>query len=251
MLKSVLTAGMAAVLAVLPSAFARADAEAAKKALEARLQGERIESVKPTPFPGLYEVIVASPRGNLVMYTDEKAQFLFAGGALLDVRSAPYKDLTRETVSRLNAALIHASLKLAVKRVKGNGQRTLITFEDPNCPYCKALQKELVQLTDVTIYTFLWPFLSETSLTKSQAVWCAKDRGKAFEDLMLRDQVPPADKAGCEYRAEPVHDMARRLGLQGTPAIFLADGTEYTGPRTAQALDQALKEAKTAGGGGR
>jgi thiol:disulfide interchange protein DsbC len=249
--KFFLTAWMAAFLVMLPGAFARADAETAKKALEARLKGERIESVKPTPFAGLYEVVVASPRGSLVMYTDEKAQFLFAGGALLDVRTTPYKDLTRETVSRLNAALINGSLKLAVKRVKGNGKRTLITFEDPNCPYCKALQKELVQLTDVTIYTFLWPFLAESSLTKSQAVWCAKDPGKAFEDLMLREQVPPVEKAGCEYRAEPVHEMARRLGLQGTPALFLADGTEYTGPRTAQALEQALNEAKSASGAGR
>lgn len=249
MLKSAWAAWMAAVFVVLSSAGARADADSAKKALEARLAGEHIESVKPTPFAGIYEVVVSGPRGFLVMYTDEKAEFLFAGGALFDVRTSPYKDLTKQTVSRLNAALINSSLHLAVKRVKGNGKRTLITFEDPNCSYCKALQKELTKLSDVTIYTFLWPFLAESSLTKSQAIWCSKDRGKAFEDVMLRDQVPSVQQANCEYQPDKVHDMARRLGLQGTPAIFLADGAEYGGPRTAAALEQALNEVKAAGGG--
>jgi thiol:disulfide interchange protein DsbC len=182
-----------------------------------------------------------------MVYTDAKAEYLMMGGTLLDLRSQPYQDLTEVSMAKLraasakeNSALLKTSMDMAVRRVKGNGKRTLITFEDPNCGYCRQLQNELVKLDNVTIYTFLWPFLAESSLTKSQAVWCAKDRGEKFEAVMIKND-PGKPPAGCEYpHAGRVAEMAQKMGLNGTPAIFLADGTEYMGPRTAAALDKLL-----------
>lgn len=234
-----LAAALAAFALSTPLA-ALADPAEAKKALEARLGGSGVESVNPTPFQGIYEAVVMGPRGPMIIYTDDKAQFMFVGGGLLDIRSEPYKDLTTAAQAKMNAGALKDSLHMAVKRVRGSGKRTLITFEDPNCGYCKQLQNELMKLNDVTIYTFLWPFLAESSLTKSQAVWCAKDRGQKFEAVMLRND-PATPAAGCEYpHAEQVARMAQRLGLNGTPAIFLADGTEFRGARSAAAIDQAL-----------
>ncbi|HSO07733.1 MAG TPA: DsbC family protein [Pelomicrobium sp.] len=234
-------------LALAAPLAALADATAAKKALEGRFPNDRIEGVSATPFPGLYEAVIQGPRGKVLVYTDAKADYMMVGGSLLDLRTQPYKDLTeaamekvRAAAAKENSALLKTSLDMAVKRVKGNGKRTLITFEDPNCSYCRQLQNELVKLDNVTIYTFLWPFLAESSLTKSQAVWCAKDRGEKFEAVMLRNDAAKAP-AGCEYpHATKVSQMAQKLGLSGTPAIFLADGTEYAGPRSAAALDKAL-----------
>lgn len=234
-------------LALTTPLTALADPAAAKKALEGRFPNDRVESVTATPFAGLYEGVIDGSRGKVIVYTDAKAEYLMVGGTLLDLRSQPYKDLTEVSMDRLraaaakeNSALLKTALDMAVKRVRGTGKRTLITFEDPNCGYCKQLQSELIKLNDVTIYTFLWPFLAESSLTKSQAVWCAKDRGEKFEAVMLKND-PAKPAAGCEYpHAAKVAQMAQKLGLNGTPGIFLADGTEYTGPRTAAAIDKAL-----------
>ncbi len=117
-----------------------------------------------------------------VFYTDEKASYLFSGN-LLDMRGAQPRNLTQETMGKLAAAALSKSTGSAVKRVKGSGKRVIYTFEDPNCGYCKELQKELVKLNDVTIYTFLWPILSQDSVDKSKAIWCAADRAKGVGRL--------------------------------------------------------------------
>jgi thiol:disulfide interchange protein DsbC len=127
-----------------------------------------------------------------------------------------------------------------VKRVRGNGKRVLYTFEDPNCGYCRELQKELMKLSDVTIYTFLWPILSPDSVDKSRAVWCAKDRAKAWDDLMSRGVAPQAG-AQCDAPFDKNHELAQRFGIRGTPAVFLADGRQVgAGYVPAAELEQAL-----------
>jgi thiol:disulfide interchange protein DsbC len=112
--------------------------------------------------------------------------------------------------------------------VKGSGKRILYTFEDPNCSYCKRLQLELEKVTDVTIYTFLMPILSQDSVEKSRAVWCAPDRAKAWDDLMLRAALPEGGKA-CNTPIERNLQLMRRFGIRGTPAIYLANGQHIGG----------------------
>jgi thiol:disulfide interchange protein DsbC len=58
----------------------------------------------------------------------------------------------------------------ALKTVRGNGQRQLAIFSDPNCGYCKRLEKSLQQLDNVTIYTYLIPILSPDSAQKSKQI---------------------------------------------------------------------------------
>ena len=54
-----------------------------RKAMQARFPGVPVESVAKTPFPGIFEVVV----GGRILYTDEKASFVFIGN-LLDTRGA-------------------------------------------------------------------------------------------------------------------------------------------------------------------
>jgi len=193
--------------------------------------------VNRTPFSGLYEVVL----GGRVLYTDEKASYIFFG-SLLDVRGSGERDLTRERVSQLNAQALRKATDNAIKRVRGNGRRVIYSFEDPNCGYCREFQKELQKINDVTVYTFLWPILSPDSAEKSRAVWCSKDRAKAWDDLMLRGVVPPAGK--CDAPLERNIELAQRFGARGTPAVFLADGTVIGGFLPADKLEQALNSVK-------
>ncbi len=206
-----------------------------RKALQARFPDMQVESVSKTPFNNLYEVVL----GGRILYTDEKASFLFIGN-LLDTRGAgAEKDLTRERVAQLTAQALRKSTDNAIKRVRGNGKRVVYTFEDPNCSYCRELQKELLKLNDVTIYTFLWPILSQDSLDKSRAVWCSKDRAKAWDDLMSRG-VAPQNSAKCDTPFDKNIELAQRFGARGTPAVFLADGNTIGGLVPAEKLEQAL-----------
>lgn len=218
----------------LTAAAADGGETAIRKAMHARFPDMQVESVSRTPFNNLYEVVL----GGRILYTDDKASFIFVG-SLLDTRGGADKDLTRERTSQLASQALRKSTDNAIKRVRGNGKRVLYTFEDPNCGYCKELQKELLKLTDVTIYTFLWPILSPDLVEKAKAVWCSKDRAKAWDDIMSRGMAPQAS-AKCDAPLEKNIEMAQRFGARGTPAVFLADGSMIGGLVAADKIDQAL-----------
>ena len=221
-------AGLAAVSAIASEA-------AIRQSFQARFPKATVESVARTPFAGIYEVVF----NGQIAYTDEKLNFVFFGN-LVDMRAGAERNITRERNAELAAQSLRKSADNAVKRVRGNGKRVLYTFEDPNCGYCRELQKELMKLSDVTIYTFLWPILSPDSIDKSRAVWCAKDRAKAWDDLMSRGVAPQAG-AKCDAPFERNHELAQRFGFRGTPAVFLGDGRQVgAGYVPATELEQAL-----------
>lgn len=222
------------LLTALAVAQAHAGDADIRKAVQARFPGATVESVSKTPFAGIFEVVV----GGRILYTDEKASYLFIG-TLLDTRGATERNLTGERTAQLAAAALAKSQANAIKRVSGNGRRTLYTFEDPNCGYCKAFHQELAKLKDITIYTFLWPILSPNSEEKSRLVWCAKDRAKAWDDLMARGVVPRND-GKCDTPIEKNKELARRFGARGTPAVYLADGRPLPGMVPAEQVEEAL-----------
>jgi thiol:disulfide interchange protein DsbC len=220
--------------AALASGAGRADEAAIRKAIQARFPGTQVESVAKTPFTGIFEVVV----GGRIVYTDDKASYLFVG-TLLDTRGAVERNLTGERTAQLSAEILGKSTASAIKRVRGNGKRVLYTLEDPNCGYCKAFHKELQKINDLTIYTFLWPILSPDSTEKSKAIWCSKDRAKAWDDVMARGVVPQND-GKCDTPIEKNKELAQRLGARGTPAVYLADGRQLPGMMPADKVEEAL-----------
>ena len=218
----------------LVAGMAGADENRVKQLLQAKFPMMRVENVVKTPYGGLYEAVLDGE----IVYTDESASFLF-GGNIYDVRTLPPRNVTQERTEQLAAKTLIDAREMAIKRVRGNGARTLFTFEDPNCVYCKALQKELAKVENVTIYTFLMPLLSQDSVEKSVAVWCAPDRARAWDELMSNGVVPDGDKS-CSHPLARIAALARRFQIQGTPAIFLGDGKQIGGMRSAADIEKAL-----------
>jgi thiol:disulfide interchange protein DsbC len=232
-------AGCVLAFWALTAGAAHADADTIRQALQSKFPTMKVESVTKSPFAGLYEVVLDGE----IVYTDEKVEYFLAGN-LYDVRTLPPRNITQETTNRMVVNTLASSQDLAIKRVKGNGSRTLYTFEDPNCGYCRQLSKELATITDVTIYTFLTPILSQDSVAKSRAIWCSSDRAKAWDDLMLRSTLPPSG-ASCETPIEKSLQMMRRFGVRGTPAIYLANGQHIGGFVPADQIERALNSLST------
>lgn len=223
-----------ALTALTGSAFA--DVNSVKKAMEAFIGAPAVESVAKTPYGGLYEVILKS--GELV-YTDDKVSFI-VDGRVIDAKTR--RDITEARLAQLST-IDFATLPLdqAIKQVRGNGKRVLASFEDPNCGYCKRLGKELAQMTDVTVYTFLYPILSPDSTEKSRNIWCAKDRAKAWNDWIVDGKVPAVAKCDSSVVDRNVA-LGQKLRINGTPTIFLADGRRIGGYVPATELERALSE---------
>ena len=177
-------------------AMAAPAADAAiRKNLQERLpQLPPIEEIRATAMPGLYEVRVG-PAG--IFYTDAQGDFLIQG-AMMDTKAR--RNLTEERINALNAIDFSTlPLKDAIVFKSGNGRRKLAVFEDPNCSYCHRLETELAKVKNLTVYMFLYPILGPDSTAKSQNIWCAANRTKAWQDWMLRQKTPAA--AQCDTAA--------------------------------------------------
>lgn len=220
-------------LTFLAAAPAHADEASVRQAFAKRFPTGHVDTVTRMPMGGLYEVVF---EGQIV-YTDENVTYLMTGN-LFDLRGGTERNVTRERMAQIVSQTLAKSRGDAIKRVKGNGKRVIYTFEDPNCPYCKHLQSELAKLTDVTIYTFLLPILSQDSADKSKAIWCSKDRAKAWEDAMLKGVVPARKE--CDTPFDKNAHLAQRFGIRGTPAVYLASGQQIGGYVPADKIEQAL-----------
>ena len=194
----------------------------------------KIDEVTKTAVPGIYELRM----GTEVLYTDERGDTLFEG-QLIDTKTR-----TNLTEARLNklTAIDFASLPLkdAIVWKQGSGARKLVIFADPNCGYCKRFEKELQQVKDVTVYTFLYPILGGDSPEKSKNIWCSKDNTSAWRDWMLNGTAPVRNMGKCDTAAIDRNvAMAKKYRVNGTPAIVFEDGKRVPGAMT---LDQVEKQ---------
>ena len=213
-----------------------ADATIRKNLQERLPQLPPIEEIRATAMPGLYEVRVG-PAG--IFYTDAQGDFLIQG-AMMDTKAR--RNLTEERINALNAIDFSTlPLKDAIVFKSGNGRRKLAVFEDPNCSYCHRLETELAKVKNLTVYMFLYPILGPDSTAKSQNIWCAANRTKAWQDWMLRQKTPAA--AQCDTAAvQRILEFGRGHRITGTPTIVFEDGRRVSGAMDAAALENMLEQ---------
>ena len=205
-----------------------------KHLLEARLGGAKIDSVTKTPYFGLYEVRI----DNEILYTDEKMNYVFSGNV---IETKTMQNLTEKRLRELSGIKWeNLPLDAAIKTVRGNGKRTLAVFSDPNCPYCKRFEKDTAKVDDITIYTFLYPILSQDSHDKANAVWCSADKPKAWSELMLNATAPASGK--CDTPIEKNLALGRKYRINGTPTLVFANGERVPGAVPADQLEKLLAQ---------
>lgn len=209
-----------------------------KNLLERLPQLQKIDEITKGPMPGLFEVRV---NGTDIFYTDAEGNFLLQG-SLIDTKQ--HRNLTEERVNKLTAISFEAlPLKDAFTIVRGNGKRKLAVFEDPNCSYCKRFERDLQKVDNITVHLFLYPILSADSSEKSKHIWCAKDKGKAWQDWMVRDQLPAS--ASCDMAAVTRNvALGQKHRISGTPTLIFADGTRIPGAISVAEVEKHLTTAK-------
>jgi thiol:disulfide interchange protein DsbC len=181
-----------------------------------------IKGVSASPVPGLFEVQLNSE----IFYTDANAKYLIQGEV---IELATGQNLTEKRQADLNRIRwSDLPLSNAVKMVRGNGSRQLAVFADPNCGYCKRLEKSFQQLDNVTVYTFLLPILSADSVQKSKQIWCSADATKAWLDWTINNTTP-SGKGDCTTPIDKNLALAKSYGVTGTPTIFFTDGARFPG----------------------
>ena len=223
-----------ALMAALCAQAVHAQEAAIRKTLgERAAQFKNIDEVRTTPIPGVYEVRV----GSDLFYTDAKGDYLLQG-ELIDTKAQT--NLTQQRIDKLTQVPFKdLPSKDAFTIVRGNGKRQLAVFEDPNCGYCHRFEADLQKVTDVTVHLYLYPILGPDSVAKAKAIWCAADKGKIWQDWMLRSV--PIPQAECNFDALKRNvAFGQKYKINGTPTLILADGSRVPGAIDAAMIEKAL-----------
>lgn len=234
-LRGSLAAFLAAVLllAALPAGAASPDPQAAKLAAQFHLDPA---AVSPGPLPGLYRLRI----GPQVGYVTADGRYLIRGD-IIDLRSRV--DLTRQE---------RAAARLAYLRELGEAdmivfapphpQHTITVLTDIDCEYCRMLERERPALNamGIAVRYLFFPRdgAGSASWNKAVAVWCAKDRRRAFEQAMRGE---PVRSAHCNAAAVAAgFRFGALLGVGGTPAIITDEGRLIDGYLPAGELANAI-----------
>ena len=250
----------AALLAAasLHGAYAAPTQEEAKlmATLKKAYPATNFTSVSASEVPGIYEVWM----GPNVAFVSPKNPRFFIMGRLLDAQTAT--DITgpklaraqqsarpvTDTVESPEKPIDTSKLPLqdALKVVHGTGARTVYSFSDPACSFCRRLEPELAKLQDVTIYTFVLPFQGRQL---PQAVLCSTDPVKSWQAVMLNADTSGLNgQSDCSTPLDRNVALARQLGVNGTPTVFYADGSRTTGYVPLSEIERRIVAVASAGG---
>lgn len=223
-----------------------ADAVASRllQTLGARFPTIKIDAVEPSPMPGIYQVISQ----NQVVYVDASGDHMIVGN-MMDTRSK--QNLTAQALDA-HQSIDFKSLPLneAIKIVKGNGERKMALFADPDCPYCQRLEQDMKATDNITIYLFLFPLeqVHPHALADSKAIWCSPDRASAWTNWMVNHTPIPGGGSCANDPIGKIAVLARSLQIHATPTMFLENGRRIGGLIPQSQLQQMLAQASAAAG---
>jgi thiol:disulfide interchange protein DsbC len=209
-----------------PSAMAGdADLSATKAKLAQRLPNVSLEGLRSSQsLFGWYELV----HGMDILYVSPDARFVFLGDLIdLDTQS----NLTdawraRTAVQQLDAVGEQNMIVMGSK----NATRTITVFTDVDCPYCARLHQEVPELiaSGVKVRYLMFPRagLESETYRRSVAVWCATNRVRAVGIAKASGQI---DMKTCPNPVAQHYRLGLKLGVSGTPTIFLDDGRRLDG----------------------
>ncbi|MBW8312265.1 MAG: thioredoxin fold domain-containing protein [Rhizobium sp.] len=197
---------------------------AIREALLGLAPGMEIGQISDSPIPGFREVAV----GARVVYVSNDGKRLIQG-ALIDIASR--ENLTQASEAGLRQGLLasvgdDSRITFAAKQPR----HEITVFTDIDCGYCRRLHSEIAEYNrlGITVNYLFYPRtgLGSESFDKAVSVWCAPDRRQAMTEAKAGKALPKAD---CTNPVTRDYDLGRRIGLDGTPAIYAADGTQLGG----------------------
>jgi thiol:disulfide interchange protein DsbC len=230
--------------ATLPatSAFAADNVDATIRAtLEERLPNlPHIDEITKSPIAGLYELRL----GSQLIYSDAQGRFVVEGDIIDTARHA---NLTQQRLDRLTAFdFARLPLKDAVVWKQGTGARKLVVFADPNCAYCKKLERDLNNVRDITVFTFMIPILGGDSPEKARDIWCARNNGTVWRNWMINGTAPPAATTSCDTSALSRNvALGQKHGVTGTPSLVFENSERVPGILSAEDLEKKFASLAT------
>lgn len=212
-----------------------ADVSTLQTNLKRNYPATKVSSVTTTPIQGIYEVVL----GKNLAYTDVTGEYFLFGDIIRMKDQSNLSSQKRDELKKIDFKAL--PFKDAITYKRGDGSRKLAVFSDPQCPFCKRLEAELMKLDNVTIFVFTNPLVSlhPDARNLSKKIWCSKDQQKAWREYLISSIEPTSDGL-CKNPVDSNVQLSRELGFDGTPMTILEDGTVVAGAVSVGELDYKL-----------
>ncbi|MCW8929420.1 MAG: DsbC family protein [Gammaproteobacteria bacterium] len=208
-------------------------------ALNNLMPGTAPSSIEETSMPGIYEVSY----GSTIFYFNKDASLLFRGD-IIDVKTRT--NLTEKKRGEARGKLLDSMEESQMIVYPAKNEKAKVTvFTDIDCPYCVKLHREMddYNAEGITIRYMAYPRagIASPSYQKAVNVWCSDDPAKAMGDAKEGETIP---NKTCDNPVAQQFQLGQALGVQGTPAMFLEDGTSLPGYVPAKRLSTAISSGK-------
>lgn len=236
-----LFAGLLLALSTLTSMAADPD-QAIRKTLMKIQPDLPIEAIAESAMPGIFQVQL---KGGRLLYASQDGQFLLQGN-LYQMRGDDIVNLTEEHASAETSQMLAKTPVSEMVVFAPEKPKTHITvFTDPDCGYCQKLHGEVPELNrlgvEVRYMAFPRQGVDSHGYNTLVSVWCSKDRQQAMNLAKSRKEVPSAT---CDNPVAKQYELGQMIGVNGTPAIVLANGQLIPGYQPAPELAELALKAK-------
>ena len=240
-MKRILPVSLGTLLPICGFADQQADIEQLKGNLTKEMPELTISEIKTTPIDGLYQLIT----GSRLFYLTPDLKYAFRGSIIeLDSQT----DITARDQGKLSMQAIEniGEQNMVIFEPKeGKAERTITVFTDTSCPYCARLHEEVPTLNEagIRVRYLLYPRagIGSDAHKVLQSVWCSDDRQQALTDAKAGKDI---GEKSCDNPIPQHMELARLVGLQGTPLIFTDAGEMVSGYRPANILIESIKNSK-------
>ena len=190
-----------------------------------------ISGPEQTPLDGIYEVNA----GGQFVYLDASGRYGLVGN-LIDLDTGQNLTEAKRAVERASRISSFPEEDKITFSAQGEQKAYIDVFTDTTCPYCRKLHAEVPQLQAAGISVRYLPFPrggpGSQGDTELRAVWCAEDPVQGMH-LAKTQQVIPQNDGACQTARAVMagYQLGNELGIRGTPAIVLPDGSIIPGYR--------------------
>ncbi len=214
--------------------------ETVSKTIIALLKSARPEldysDVAPSPVEGMYQVQVV---GGPVLYITKNGQYFF-DGELYEVTPNRFVNLSEAAMNQTRKKLL-AELDIGdmiVFSPAGPTKGVISVFTDVDCGFCRKLHKEVPELNSLGVEVRYLAFpragIGSPSYEKIVSAWCSDTPGETL--TALKNGVPVEPNECADNAVAEQYELGQKMGVNGTPAIVLADGTMIPGYRPAEGI---------------
>ena len=211
-----------------PTAALSEAALRAQRQLHETFSNLQFDDFAPAPIEG--PIYQATAGGRTVYYAPASEHILFA--AVYDKNGVNVTALAEDAAARKKLAAIDPAKALALGPVSA---RTVIEFTDPDCPYCRALEKywiaKAVEGRPVRRLVYFVSGIHPQSAAKAEHILCSPDQEAEFQAIYGGSQPDQLRRCAMgRSKVEADAEVTRKIGISGTPTLIV-DGKLISGFR--------------------